>query len=283
MTISSAIQQAAERLAASAARGNHRLDAETLLMSVLGRDRAYLYAHPELELSCRELTKYYEALTRRASGEPLQYITGHQEFWGLDLLVTPAVLIPRPETEHAVEAVLELARRIESPRIVDVGTGSGCIALALASELPGAAIEAVDISTDALEVARVNAMRLGLSEHVRLTPSDLLEVFLQSGSSFDIVVSNPPYVGESEADKLQIEVRQHEPHCALFGGAEGLDIYRRLIPQAHQVLKPNGWLVMEIGYSQEQAIRDLLSDWDQVHSVPDLQGIPRVMVASRKP
>jgi release factor glutamine methyltransferase len=141
----------------------------------------------------------------------------------------------------------------------------------------------VDISTDALKVARANAIRLGLSEQVRFRKGDLLEIFLESGSSFDLVVSNPPYVGESEADKLQIEVRQHEPHRALFGGAEGLDIYRRLIPQAQQVLKPNGWLVMEIGYSQEQAIRDLLSDWEQVRSVPDLQGIPRVMVASRKP
>jgi release factor glutamine methyltransferase len=283
MTISSAIQQASKRLADSAARGDHRLDAETLLMSVLGRDRAYLYAHPELELSCGELTKYHDALTRRATGEPLQYITGHQEFWGLDLQVTPAVLIPRPETEHAVEVALEIARGSDSPRVVDVGAGSGCIALALASELPHASIEAVDISTDALEVARANAIRLGLSEQVRFRQSDLLEIFLESGSSFDLVVSNPPYVGESEADKLQIEVRQHEPHRALFGGAEGLDIYRRLIPQAQQVLKPNGWLVMEIGYSQEQAIRDLLSDWEQVRSVPDLQGIPRVMVASRKP
>jgi release factor glutamine methyltransferase len=283
MTITSAIQQASKRLADSAARGDHRLDAETLLMSVLGRDRAYLYAHPELELSCGELTKYHDALTRRATGEPLQYITGHQEFWGLDLLVTPAVLIPRPETEHAVEVALEIARGSDSPRVVDVGAGSGCIALALASELPHASIEAVDISTDALEVAQANAIRLGLSEQVRFRQSDLLEILLESGSSFDLVVSNPPYVGESEADKLQIEVRQHEPHCALFGGAEGLDIYRRLIPQAQQVLKPNGWLVMEIGYSQEQAIRGLLSDWKHVRSVPDLQGIPRVMVASPKP
>ncbi len=279
MKIGSATRQATERLANSPARGDHGLDAETLLMHVLGRDRAYLYAHPELELSCGELSRYHEALNRRAAGEPLQYITGHQEFWGLDLRVTTAVLIPRPETEHAVEAALELAREIESPRIVDVGTGSGCIALALASELPNAAIEAVDISIEALEVAQSNAELLGLAQRLHFAQSDLLQVFLHAPPSFDLVVSNPPYVGESEADKLQIEVRQHEPHAALFGGEEGLDIYRRLIPQAREVLKLKGWLVMEIGYSQEMAIRDLLRDWNEVHSVPDLQGIPRVMVA----
>ena len=281
MNISTAIRQATERLANSSARGDHRLDAETLLMHVLRRDRAYLYAHPELELACGELTSYHEALNRRASGEPLQYITGHQEFWELDLRVTPAVLIPRPETEHAVEAALELARGIEEPRIVDVGTGSGCIALALASELPNAAIEAVDISAEALKVASSNAHRLGFADRIHFTQSDLLQVFLDAPQSFDLIVSNPPYVGESEADKLQIEVRQHEPHAALFGGQEGLDVYRRLIPQAREVLKPKGWLVMEIGYSQEMAIRNLLHDWTEVHSVPDLQGIPRVMVARR--
>lgn len=283
MNISSAIRQATERLAHSAARGEHRLDAETLLMNVLGRDRGYLYAHPELELSCRELNQYDQALTRRSGGEPLQYITCHQEFWGLDLQVTPAVLIPRPETEHAVEVALELMRRIESPpRIVDVGTGSGCIALALASELPQAIIQAVDISEEALEVARGNANRLGLSERVSFRHGDLLELFLGPNTEFDLVVSNPPYVGENEADKLQIEVRKNEPHEALFGGLEGLDIYQRLIPQAHQVLKPGGWLVMEIGYSQEQAIRELLTEWEEGRSVPDLQGIPRVMVARKR-
>ena len=282
MKLSSAITEAAERLRSSSARGDARLDAETLLMHILGRDRAYLYAHPELELACHELTKYHEALTRRSSGEPLQYITGRQEFWGFDLRVTPAVLIPRPETEHAVETALELLRGIQSPHIVDVGTGSGCIALALASEMPEATIEAVDIAPEALDVASANAERLGFARRIRFAQSDLLEIFLQSTAAFDLVVSNPPYVGKNEADKLQIEVRQHEPHAALFGGAEGLDIYRRLIPQAHQVLKTNGWLVMEIGYSQEQAIRDLLTEWQDVHSVQDLQGIPRVVVARKR-
>jgi len=275
-----AIKQATERLQASA-RGDARLDAETLLMHVLGRDRAYLYAHPELELSCRELNRYNQLLDRRANGEPLQYITGHQEFWGLDLLVTPAVLIPRPETEHSVEAALELLPDFESPHIIDVGTGSGCIALALASELPNAHIDAVDISVEALQVARKNGQRLGLGDRITFAQSDLLEKYLPVGPTFDVVVSNPPYVGKREADKLQIEVRQHEPHCALFGGEQGLDIYRRLIPQAHRVLKPSGWLVMEIGYSQEQDIKELLRDWHDVRCRPDLRGIPRVVIAKK--
>ena len=274
-----AIREGTERLQARA-RGDARLDAETLMMHVLGRNKAYLYAHPEVELACGELNRYQEALQRRAAGEPLQYITGHQEFWGLDLLVTPAVLVPRRETEHAVEAALELLREIKSPRVIDVGTGSGCIALALASELPGASLDAVDISNDALEVARKNAKRLNLLDRVAFSQSDLLGSYLNGAPAFDMVVSNPPYVGNSEADKLQVEVREHEPHCALFGGGvEGLDIYRRLIPQAARVLKPGGWLVMEIGYTQEQAIRDLLKDWKDVRCVPDLRGIPRVVIA----
>lgn len=279
MRLDLAIREGTERLQARA-RGDARLDAETLMMHVLGRNKAYLYAHPEVELACGELNRYQEALQRRAAGEPLQYITGHQEFWGLDLLVTPAVLVPRRETEHAVEAALELLREIKSPRVIDVGTGSGCIALALASELPGASLNAVDISNDALEVARKNAKRLNLLDRVAFSQSDLLGSYLNGALAFDMVVSNPPYVGNSEADKLQVEVREHEPHQALFGGGvEGLDIYRRLIPQAARVLKPGGWLVMEIGYTQEQAIRDLLKDWKDVRCVPDLRGIPRVVIA----
>lgn len=273
------LKQATERLQARG-RGDARLDAETLLMHVLGRDRAYLYSHPELELSCRELSRYNEFLSRREQGEPVQYITGHQEFWGLDLLVSPAVLVPRPETEHAVEAALELLRGVESPRIVDVGAGSGCIALALASELPQARIDAVDISPEALEIARSNAERLGL-ESVHFSQSNLLESFIGAASAFDLVISNPPYVGESEMDKLQVEVREYEPHSALFGGREGLDIYRRLVPQAKEVLKLAGWLVIEIGYSQEKSIRELLSEWRNVRIIADLQGIPRVVVAQK--
>jgi release factor glutamine methyltransferase len=219
----------------------------------------------------------------RARGCPTQYITGHQEFWGLDLIVSPAVLIPRPETEHVVETVLELVKSRdpkEPLRLLDVGTGSGCIALALASELPLAQVDACDLSEDALEIARANAARLGLESQVRFQRSDLLTAY--AGRQFDFVISNPPYVGESEADKVQKQVREFEPKMAVFSGWEGMDIYRRLIPQAHPTLKPGGWLVMEIGFSTEEKVRSLLtSGWKEIQTTADLQGIPRVVAASK--
>jgi release factor glutamine methyltransferase len=270
--------------------GSPRLNAEVLLMFTLGVDRAYIYAHSDRELTPEEISRYQDALDQRSQGVPSQYITGHQEFWGLDLIVTQAVLIPRPETEHVVETTLELVRshNIDRPTIVDVGTGSGCIALALAHELPNADIHAVDVSPAALEIARANAVRLQLADRVDFAESDLLSVFNRQSeignekSLFDFIVSNPPYVGECEADKVQREVKKFEPKIAVFGGYEGADIIRRLIPQAHALLKPGGWLLMEIGYTQEAAVRALLQDWREVRSVADLQGIPRV-IAARKP
>jgi release factor glutamine methyltransferase len=256
--------------------GSPRMNAEVLLMFVLGCDRAYLYAHPERELSLDERNRYDETLEQRARGVPAQYITGHQEFWGLDFIVGPAVLIPRPETEHLVEAVLDLCKTIERPRMVDVGTGSGCVALALASELPHAEIHATEISADALEIARANAARLLLSDRVTFHSTDLLDGI---AGPFDIVASNPPYVGESEYDKVQLEVRKFEPRCAVFAGPDGMDVIRRLAPQARAALKPGGYLAMEIGYSQEAAVRAVLRAWQDVRAVPDLQGIPRVIVA----
>jgi len=262
-----------------------RLNAELLIMFVLGRERAYLYAHPERELTPDEQTRYDEVIRERARGCPTQYITGHQEFWGLDLLVSPAVLIPRPETEHVVETVLELAKEypFAGPgrlRMVDVGTGSGCIALALASELPHAEIHACDISDEALEIARINAARLALGGNVLFRKSDLLTVY--DGEEFDFVISNPPYVGEADADKVQKQVREFEPKIAVFSGGEGRDIYRKLIPQARTALRPGGWFVAEMGYSEEEQVRNLLSGWADIQVTPDLQGIPRV-VAARNP
>ena len=258
--------------------GSPRMNAEVLLMFVLGCDRAYLYAHPERELTPGEQARYDEALEQRARGVPSQYITGHQEFWGLDFIVGPAVLIPRPETEHLVEAVLELCKTIEHPRIADVGTGSGCVALALSSELPGAELHATEISEDALEIARANAARLQLASRVTFHHTDLLQGL---SGEFDVVASNPPYVGESEYDKVQLEVRKFEPRCAVFAGPQGMDIIRRLVPQANHVLRPGGFLAMEIGFSQESSVRDILRDWAEVRVVPDLQGIPRVVVARK--
>ncbi|HEY6253201.1 MAG TPA: peptide chain release factor N(5)-glutamine methyltransferase [Candidatus Angelobacter sp.] len=259
-----------------------RLNAELLVMFVLGCDRAYLYAHPERPLAPQEQSRYDDVVRERARGCPTQYIIGHQEFWGLDLIVSPAVLIPRPETEHVVETVLALVQQRdpeEKLRMIDVGTGTGCIALALASELLGVDMHACDISDEALEIARINAARLRLNRQVQLRRSDLLSVYV--GEQFDFVVCNPPYVGESEADKVQKQVREFEPKIAVFSGEEGLDIYKKLIPQAHAVLNPGGWLVMEIGFSTEEKVKALLTDWIDVQTTADLQGIPRV-VAARK-
>jgi len=260
-----------------------RLNAELLMMLVLGRERAYLYAHPDRELTAEEEFNYDRIIEERARGVPTQYITGHQEFWGLDLLVTPAVLIPRPETEHVVETVLELVKQMKPAsnfELVDVGTGSGAIALALASELPHAELHACDISDDALEIARVNTARLGLEGRIQFRKSDLLSAY--SGEMFDFVISNPPYVGDSEADKVQKQVREFEPKIAVFSGEEGLDIYRRLVPEAEQALNPGGWFVCEIGFSAEAKVKELLNGWADIQVTPDLQGIPRVIAARRR-
>jgi release factor glutamine methyltransferase len=259
-----------------------RMNAELLLMFTLDCDRAYLYAHPERELTADELSRYEAALAERARGVPAQYITGHQEFWGMDLIVTPAVLIPRPETEHVVETVLELAQNEASGperhslRIVDVGTGSGCIALALAKELPNVEIHATDISHAALEVARVNASRHQLNDRIQFHQADLLEGL---EPPFDFVVSNPPYVGESEQDEVQLEVRKFEPRDAVFAGPTGSEVIACLVPQAHAALRPGGWLVVEISGTVANKVEKLLKGWGNIQIKPDLQSIPRVALA----
>ncbi|HZD93101.1 MAG TPA: peptide chain release factor N(5)-glutamine methyltransferase, partial [Candidatus Sulfotelmatobacter sp.] len=244
-----------------------RLNAELLLMFVLGRERAYLYAYPERALTSDEQARYDDVIRERARGCPTQYITGHQEFWGLDLLVSPAVLIPRPETEHVVETVLELVKEYQCDgpgrlKLLDVGTGSGCIALALASELPQTEIHACDISEEALEMARINAARLGMGGKVLFRKSDLLSLY--AAEEFDFVISNPPYVGEADADKVQKQVREFEPRIAVFSGQEGMEIYRKLIPQAHEHLRGGGWFVSEIGYSEEAKVTELLVGWEEI-------------------
>ena len=268
-----------------------RLNAELLLMFTLNCDRAYLFAHPERELSGEEQMRYDVALAERARGVPAQYITGHQEFWGMDLIVTPAVLIPRPETEHLIETLLSLATRNRTGgqhhppnasllRFLDVGTGSGCIALALAKEFPDAEIHATDISAAALEVARANAARLQLEKRIQFRQGDLLEGL--DLTDLDFVVSNPPYVGESEKDQVQLEVRKFEPRNAVFAGPVGVEVIERLLPQAHAALRPGGWLVLEVSGTIAGEVEQLLAPWDQVRVLPDLQSIPRV-VQARKP
>ena len=282
MQLKQALTSAVEQLESSDV-GSPRLNAETLLMFVLGVNRAYLYAHPERELTNAEQVRYDEVIAQRAGDVPSQYITGHQEFWGLDFLVSPAVLIPRPETEHLVETVLKLASDVPAPRIVDVGTGSGCIALALAHEVKSAEIYGVDLATEALEIARANAARLELDRRVRFLHSNLLEA-LAGRRDFDFFVSNPPYVGFHEADKVQRSVFKYEPKMAVFAGDNGLDVIRPLIKQAHPALKRGGYLAMEIGFSMRDPVLALLDPavWDEPTVVSDLQGIPRVITTRRR-
>jgi release factor glutamine methyltransferase len=272
---------------AAARIGSPRMNAELLLMFTLGCDRAYLFAHPERELTSQEQDRYQEALKQRARGVPAQYITGHQEFWGMDFIVSPAVLIPRPETEHVIETVQRLSKEnIDACgasacgcSVVDVGTGSGCIALALAREFPQAEIHATDISAAALEIARANAARHQLEKRVRFHETDLLQGL--GPRMFDFVVSNPPYVGENEADEVQLEVRKFEPRAAVFAGPTGLEVIERLIPQALAALRPSGCLVMEISGTIVEGVKLLLNGWRKVQITNDLQGIPRVASAQR--
>ncbi len=261
-----------------------KLTAETLLAHALGVERVFLYAHPEQPLDAAEEARYRALVDRRASGEPTQYLVGRQEFFGLDFEVTPDVLIPRPETEHAVEVVLrEVLRREASDRAVDIldlATGSGCIAVALSHEAPAARVTASDISSSALAVAHRNARFYRAP--VRFVCGDLLSAFRPG--SFDIVVCNPPYVAESERRDLQREIF-HEPEVAVFGGADGLDPYRRLIPQAAELLGPGGLLVLELGHRSLPETRRLLADraaWEEPEVVADLAGVKRVTAARRR-
>jgi release factor glutamine methyltransferase len=252
-----------------------RRDAELILAHVLGCDQTALLTHPERLLSPVEADQFESLLKRRLANEPVQYLTGTQEFLGLLFEVTPDVLIPRPETEHLVEAVLERFDREANLRIVDVGTGSGAIAIALAHALPRSRVTAVDLYPPALEVARRNAERHGVIDRVTLLQSDLLAAAGSAG--FDVVVSNPPYIADGEV--LEPQVANYEPRSALYAGPTGLEVYERLIPQARSVLIPQGWLMMEIGYGQQPALEALLSGWRGVSFVRDLQGIPRVVLA----
>jgi len=274
---------------------SHTLAAELLLMHVLGRDRAWIYTHPEEVLDPPALDQFFALIRRRAAGEPTQYLTGKQEFWGLEFEVTPAVLIPRPETEHVVEVALERlgARGIKinmatgEPsallKIVDVGTGSGCLAVALALELPHASIVATDISTEAIAVAQRIAERHAVIDRIRFLQTDLL-ASLNEARSYDVIVSNPPYVARDEKDQLAREVREHEPHSALFGGPTGIEMYARLVEQSAKLLRPGGVLVLELGYNSLSYVRGLLygqSAWVNVGVTNDLADIPRVVAAER--
>jgi release factor glutamine methyltransferase len=272
------------------------LAAELLLMHALGRDRTWLYTNPEHQLNPAAAEKYFTLVARRAAGEPTQYLTGKQEFWSLEFEVTPDVLIPRPETEHVVEVALErLGERgikinmktgTPSPtlRIADVGTGSGCLAVALAHELPHAEIVATDISAAALEVARRNSARHAVNDRLRFVEANLFEGISGSPLPFDLIVSNPPYIARSESRSLPTEVRDHEPHSALFGGPTGTEMYAQLIQQAGALLRSGGILVLELGYNSADAVRKMFHEercWANISITNDLASIPRVIAAER--
>ena len=254
-------------------------DAAILLMHTLQISRATLIAHPERTLDREQQAAYQRLLERRLRFEPIQYILGETEFYGLTLRVTPAVLIPRPETELLVESVIARLEKQTQLQIADIGTGSGAIAIALAHSLP-LYVTAIDLSLEALTIARENAQTHHLADRITFLESDLLSA-LQPETLFDAIVSNPPYVPQTDAPTLHPQVRDHEPVQALFAGPDGLAIYQRLLPQALAHLKPNGLLALEIGHGQRDAIAALLADWHEVEFLPDLQQIPRVALARR--
>jgi release factor glutamine methyltransferase len=271
------------------------LAAELLLLHAVVRDRTWLYAHPEEPISDARAQRFSSFLARRAAGEPTQYITGKQEFWGLEFEVTPDVLIPRRETEHVVEVALDrlAVREIRNGRkqtltgdglqVVDIGTGSGCIAIALAKELPAARFVATDISAAALHVAQRNAVRHGFGERLHFVQTNLFDDLKVAAGNFDLIVSNPPYIGRNEMGSLMREVRDHEPEVALYGGEEGYEFCADLIAQATQHLKPRGLLVLELGHNSLPAVRPLLEPphWTHAAVTNDLSGIARVIAADR--
>jgi release factor glutamine methyltransferase len=308
MDVRSALKQGIAQLRESNV-PSFTLAAELLLLHTLSRDRTWLYAHPEELVSESDAQRFQALLTRRAAGEPTQHVVGKQEFWGFEFEVNPDVLIPRPETEHVIEVALDrlAVREVQEGRppknsgegllIADVGTGSGCIAIALAKELTAAEIIATDISRAALAVARRNAARHAVDDRIRFVKCNLMgeaaisDVTTAADSSadarharqFDLVVSNPPYVGRHEKDSLMREVRDHEPEIALYGGEEGYELYAELIREAAYGLKSGGLLVLELGHNSLPAVAPLLDfrHWTNVAVTNDLAGIPRVIAAER--
>lgn len=259
-----------------------RREAGSLLAHVIERDRTFLISHAEDLLNERDFESFREVVKRRATGEPLQYITGRQDFYGREFMVSPAVLIPRPETEILVETALSVMN--DDATFCDVGTGSGCIAITLLCERPSARATALDISEPALKIARQNAEGLGVTQRLEFLRSDCFDSLSKNDQPFDMVVSNPPYVSADVIPGLQREVKDHEPMVALSPGTDGLSIIRRLLAEAPQFLRKDGFMLLEIGFDQGVAVRELVDvqAWDLIDIKPDLQGIPRIVVLQKK-
>lgn len=261
-----------------------RREAGSLLSFILGKDRTFLISHAEDETDENSLGRFREFVERRAAGEPLQYITGVQDFYGREFRVSPEVLIPRPETELLVEAALQIVGEAgAAPFICDVGTGSGCIALTLLCEIVNARVVAIDKSAAALEIAKLNAQSLSVAGRALFLESDCFDSLDSSANEFDLIVSNPPYVAEKALQGLQREVRDHEPLVALSPGGDGLSVIRRLIDEGPAFIKPTGHMLMEIGFDQGDAVERLINDsaWSLREIRPDLQGIPRIVVLQK--
>lgn len=280
-TIKSALTEASATLK-TAGVDESRDQANLLLMHVLDRDRTFLLAHPEENLPLNQFDQYRSLIARRAEGYPLQYLTGRQEFFQLNFEVTPDVLIPRPETELIVEVGIEILKNDAAPFLADLGTGSGAIAISLLQELPQARGIAVDISSDALEVAKRNAERNDVIDRLQLIKSDLFSE-IDSMDLFDLIVSNPPYVSANDLKDLQREVR-HEPQAALDGGPDGLEVIRRLLKAAPDFLRARGHLVFEIGFNQHEAVKASIDHaaWVLIELRKDLQGILRTVVLQKR-
>lgn len=281
VSIETAIQEGAQILRDSAV-VEARREAGSLLGHVLGRDRSFVVTHAHDPLEDRPFAAFRNLIMRRAGGEPLQYLTGHQEFFKLDFEVSPGVLIPRPETELIVEIALELGRNDPAPLLADIGTGSGCIAISLLHELPAAVAVATDISRVALNVAQRNAERHDVLGRLTLVESDLFSE-VHVAKPFSLITSNPPYVSDDELRGVQREVA-FEPRAALAGGPDGLAVIRRVLVEAHLYLRSDGHLVFEIGFGQADAVEQLidLRVWKLLEIRKDLQGIPRTFILQKK-
>ena len=263
-----------------------RREAGSLLSHVLNRDRTYLISYSDEAIAYHNIQKFDEYVQRRATGEPLQYITGVQDFFGLRFKVTPDVLIPRPETELLVERALNLLNDHpqQSKLICDVGTGSGCISVSLLNARRETKAVALDISSPAVQIAKVNAARHGVSERCRFFVSDCFSALDETHPLFDMIVSNPPYVSAAAFSGLQREVKDHEPRLALTPGGDGLRVIRTLLAQSPTYLKPEGHLLFEMGFDQGDAVGEMIQTdvWRLLDMYPDLQGIPRIVVLQKK-
>lgn len=263
----------------SAGISDPRREAGSLLTFALGKDKTFLIAHSEYELTAEEETRFAKLLQRRERREPLQYITGRQEFYGLDFTVTPDVLIPRPETELIVEHALEILQPRENPSFCEIGVGSGCISVAILHEEKSATAIGLDVSEKALEIARLNAANNGVAERLKLKISDVFAAL--ENEKYDLIVSNPPYIPRQHIETLQAEVRDFEPHIALTDERDGLSIVTKIVDEAPFFLKPAGFLLMEIGVNQAAEVREMFAAkvWAELDIRPDLQGIPRMVRA----